>query len=223
VGRIHLGSILGTTITLDVSFLILCALFVLTNIDTSGVQYALLWVPVLFISILFHELAHAAAIGIFGFGPSQILLQGVGGVTINERRARPWQDLLISAAGPASSILLAWMVGLIMFQTPWGHRDPFLAALLPLLRIANIYWAIFNLMPVAPLDGYGVVRNLLRIFLDERRAFAIAIWISIIVGSLLAIASLALRQFFIAILLLWYVRASYMQWQFFRSIDRTND
>ena len=48
MGRIHLGSILGTTITLDVSFLILCALFVMMNLDTSGVQYALLWVPVLF-------------------------------------------------------------------------------------------------------------------------------------------------------------------------------
>ncbi|HYS53942.1 MAG TPA: hypothetical protein VER58_09310 [Thermoanaerobaculia bacterium] len=223
MGRIHLGSILGTTITLDVSFLILCALFVMMNMDTSGVQYALLWVPVLFISILFHELAHAATIGIFGFGPSQILLQGVGGVTINERRARPWQDLFISAAGPASSVLLAWIVGWFMYRAPWGHKDPFLSALLPLLRIANIYWAIFNLMPVAPLDGHGMVRNFLRMFLNERLAFVIAIWISMIVGSLLAIAGLALRQFFLVVLLLWYVRASYMQWQFFRSIDRTND
>jgi len=222
LGRIHLGSILGTTITLDVSFLILCALFVMMNLDTSGVQYALLWVPVLFISILLHELAHAATIGIFGFGPSQILLQGVGGVTINERRARPWQDLFISAAGPASSILLAWGVAWIRGM-PFGHRDPFLVALLPLLQIANIYWAIFNLMPVAPLDGHGMVRNFLRMFLNERLAFVIAIWISIIVGSLLALLSLALRQFFLLVLLLWYVRASYMQWQFFRSIDRTND
>ncbi|PYQ50511.1 MAG: hypothetical protein DMF59_10570 [Acidobacteria bacterium] len=205
MGRIHLGSILGTTITLDVSFLILCALFVMMNLDTSGVQYALLWV-----------------LGIFGFGPSQILLQGVGGVTINERRARPWQDLFISAAGPASSILLAWGVAWIRGM-PFGHRDPFLVALLPLLQIANIYWAIFNLMPVAPLDGHGMVRNFLRMFLNERLAFVIAIWISIIVGSLLALLSLALRQFFLLVLLLWYVRASYMQWQFFRSIDRTND
>src|SRR5260370_786130 len=110
VGRIHLGSILGTTITLDFSFLILVALFVMVNLDQSGPQYALLWIPILFISILFHELAHAAMIGVFGYGPSQIVLQGVGGVTINERRARPWQDLLISSAGPASSVLLASVV-----------------------------------------------------------------------------------------------------------------
>jgi Zn-dependent protease len=223
VGRIHLGSILGTTITLDFSFLILVALFVMVNLDAATPQYALLWIPVLFISILIHELAHAAMIGAFGYGPSQIVLQGVGGVTINERKARPWQDLFISAAGPASSLLLAWIVGLIYYQTPLGHRDPFLMALLPLLRLANIYWAFFNLMPVSPLDGYGIVRNFLRMFLNERTAFTIAIWTSMIVGLLLALASLALKQFFLVVLLLWYVRSSYMQWQFFRSIDRTND
>jgi Zn-dependent protease len=96
-------------------------------------------------------------------------------------------------------------------------------ALLPLLRLANIYWAFFNLMPVSPLDGYGIVRNFLRMFLNERTAFTIAIWTSMIVGLLLALASLALKQFFLVVLLLWYVRSSYMQWQFFRSIDRTND
>jgi Zn-dependent protease len=223
VGRIHLGSILGTTITLDFSFLILVALFVMINLDASKPQEALLWIPILFISILFHELAHAAMIGIFGYGPSAIVLQGVGGVTINERRARPWQDLFISAAGPASSLLLAWIVGLISSRTPIGHHDPFLIALLPLLQIMNIIWAVFNLMPVSPLDGYGMVRNFLRMFLDERTAFKIAIWTSIIVGSLLILLALKFKQFFPAVLLFWYVRSSYMQWQFFRSIDRTND
>jgi len=223
VGRIHLVSILGTTITLDFSFLIVIALFVMSDIEVVGWRYALLWVPVVFISILVHELAHAATIGSFGYGPSHILLQGIGGVTINERRSKPWHDVFISAAGPVSSFLLAWGVLMLMLRVPIASRDPFLAALLPLLRIANIYWAFFNLMPVAPLDGYGVVRNLLRIFLDERLAFTIAIWISIIVGSALAIVGLIFRQYFVALLVLWYVRGSYLQWQFFRSIDHTND
>jgi Zn-dependent protease len=223
LGKIHLGTILGTTITLDFSFLILVALFVMVNLDSSGAQYALLWIPILFISILFHELAHAAMIGVFGYGPSQIVLQGVGGVTINERRARPWQDLFVSAAGPGASLLLAWIVGLIYYRTPIGHHDPFLIALLPLLQWANIVWCIFNLLPVAPLDGYGIVRNFLRMLVDERTAFSIAIWISIVSGSAIAIFLLVKRQFFPMVLLLWYVRSSYVQWQFFRSIDRTND
>ncbi len=223
MGRIHLGSILGTTITLDFSFLFVIVLWILSYIQTAGVRYALLWAPVLLISILVHELAHAATIGIFGYGPSQIFLQGIGGVTINERRARPWQDLLISAAGPAASFLLAWSVSMIVVSVPYARHDPFLVALLPLLAQANLLWAFFNLLPVAPLDGYGILRNFLRMFLNERTSFVIAIWISMVVGGILVVISVFLRQPFVALLLLWFIRSSYMQWQFFRSYNRTDD
>src|SRR6266481_5002362 len=77
MGRIHLGTIFGTTITLDFSFLILIVFFVMTDIQAVGMRYALLWVPVLLISILWHELAHAAMIGALGFGSSSIILEGI--------------------------------------------------------------------------------------------------------------------------------------------------
>jgi Zn-dependent protease len=223
MGRIHLGTILGTTITLDFSFIILIVFFVLSDIERAGIRNALLWAPVLLISILVHELAHAAMIGLLGFGPSQILLQGIGGVTVNERRARPWQDLLISAAGPISSFLLAGGLYVLFINVGFVRHDPFLLALLPLLLRANLWWGVFNLMPVVPLDGAGVVRNFLRLFLNERTAFVISIWISIITGTLLAIAGLVTRWIFLSLLMLWYVRSSYLQWQFFRSYNRTDE
>ena len=223
MGRIHLGTILGTTITLDFSFVILIVFFVLSDIQRAGIRNALLWAPVLLISILVHELAHAAMIGLLGFGPSQILLQGIGGVTVNERRARPWQDLLISAAGPISSFLLAGGLYVLFVNVGFVRQDPFLLALLPLLLRANLWWGVFNLMPVVPLDGAGVVRNFLRLFLNERTAFVISIWISIIIGTLLAIAGLVTRWIFLSLLMLWYVRSSYLQWQFFRSYNRTDE
>src|SRR5216684_2318184 len=216
MGRIHLGTIFGTTITLDFSFLILIVFFVMTDIQAAGMRYALLWIPVLLISILFHELAHAATIGALGFGPSSIVLAGMGGATYNDRNARPWQDLLISAAGPLSSFLLAWLVTLLFASVPIASRDPFLAALLPLLARANWLWGIFNLLPIGPLDGNGILRNFFRLFLRERPAFIISIWISMIVGLGIFILSLIARQIFIALLIAWYVRSSWMQWEFFR-------
>ena len=222
MGRIHLGTIFGTTITLDFSFLILIVFFVLTDIQAAGMRYALLWIPVLLISILFHELAHAATIGALGFGPSSIVLAGMGGATYNDRNARPWQDLLISAAGPLSSFLLAWLVTLLFASVPIASRDPFLAALLPLLARANWWWGIFNLLPIGPLDGNGILRNFFRLFLRERPAFIISIWISMIVGLGIFILSLIARQIFIALLIAWYVRSSWMQWEFFRSHNRTD-
>jgi Zn-dependent protease len=220
--RIHLGTIFGTTITLDFSFLILIVLFIMTDVQQAGMRYALLWAPVLLVSILFHELAHATMIGALGFGSSSIVLEGIGGATYNERRARAWQDLLISAAGPASSFLLWWLTRLLMQTVPYTARDPFLAALLPLLAQANLWWGIFNMLPIGPLDGNGILRNFFRLFLPERPAFIVSIWISMLVGVAIFVLSLIGRQFFIAILVAWYVRSSWMQWQFFRSHNRTD-
>ena len=40
MGRIHLGTILGTTITLDFSFVILIVFFVLSDIERAGIRNA---------------------------------------------------------------------------------------------------------------------------------------------------------------------------------------
>jgi stage IV sporulation protein FB len=223
MGRIHLGTIFGTTIALDFSFLILIVFFVMTtDIQRVGMHYALLWVPVLLISVLWHELAHAAMIGGLGFGSSTIILAGIGGATYNERHARPWQDLLISAAGPASSFLLAWIATLIALNVPVAQTDPFLRALLPFMAWANKWWGIFNLLPIGPLDGNGILRNFFRLFLKERPAFIISIWISILVGVGVVVLALVGSQFFVAILVAYYVWTSWSQWQFFRSHNRTD-
>ncbi len=214
---IHLGSIGGTTIRIDLSFLILIVLFVASDYNPNrGIEYALLWAPVLFISVLVHELAHAAAIALFGYGPSEIVLGGIGGLTMNQRRARPWHDMLISIAGPVSSFGLAYLFAFIFMHAEVTRRDPMLLNLVPLLVLANKWWGIFNLLPVSPLDGGHAVRNFLRIFLKERTAFVIAVWIAIVVGGLLAIVGFVARQFFFALLIAWYVYMNYQQWQYFR-------
>jgi len=222
MGRIHLGTIFGTTITLDFSFLILIAFFVIMDVQTRGMREALLWIPILLISVLFHELAHAATIGALGFGSSAIILQGMGGVTYNDRRAKPWQDLLISAAGPASNFLLAWIVILIVRNVPAASRDPFFIAFLPLLAYINRFWGVLNLLPIGPLDGNHILRNFFRLFLRERPAFIISIWISLIVGVGIFVLCLIRQEVFLAVLVAWFVWSSWQQWELFRSHNRTD-
>ena len=214
---IHLGSIGGTAIRIDLSFLILVGLFVASSYNpTQGIQYALLWAPVLFISVLIHEFAHAAAIALFGYGPSEIILGGIGGVTINKRRARPWHDMVISLAGPLASFGLAWLVAQLFMNMPYARRDPMLLAFLPVLSRMNYLWGILNLMPVAPLDGGHAVRNFLRMFLADRVAFVISVWIAIVAGILIVIAGLRTGYVFLALLIAWYVFMNYQQWQYYR-------
>lgn len=216
---LHLGSIRGTSIDVEPNFIILIIFFVVMNYNPElGIHYALIWIPILFVSVLIHELAHAAAIGVFGFGSSHIILGGMGGVTINQRRARPWQDLIISVAGPASSFLLWWLAVAISQNVALAQTDRMLAALLPRLAAANVFWGIFNLIPVPPLDGGHATRDFFRMFLTERNAFIIAIWIAIIVGSAVALVSLlVLKQIFISLYIAWFVYMAVQQWQYFKS------
>jgi stage IV sporulation protein FB len=222
MGRIHLGTILGTTIELDLSFLFLIALWVFSSVESYGMPAALLWAPVIFISILFHEFAHAAAIGLLGHGPSQIVLQSFGGVTINERRSRHWQDILISAAGPAASFLLAWLVTILWQNVAYFQHDNFFRSLFPLLRWANIAWGKFNLLPIIPLDGAGIVRNFLRMFLREQSAFVISVWLSIVTAAAVIVVMVLGKQWFVAVLLGWFLYLSWQRWEFYRQTNRTD-
>ena len=214
---IHLGSIGRTSIDIDLSFLIIMGLFVATFYNREmGLKYALLWAPVLFLSVLLHELAHAGAIGAFGYGASQIILGGMGGVTINQRRARPWQDMIICAAGPASSFVIAWLTTLVMVNAPIAGHDPMLIAFLPMMQKANVWWGVFNLIPVNPMDGGHIVRNFLRMFLKERAAFAVAVWIAIIVGAAIVALGIYIGFYLLALLIAWYVFINIQQWRQFR-------
>ena len=214
---LHLGTIRGTTIAVDFSFLIILALFVASAYNPNlGVHYALLWAPVLFISVLIHELAHAAAIGIFGYGSSEIVLGGMGGVTMNARRARPWHDMIISIAGPLSSFALAWAMIQLRSRVAVVHTDAMLVVFVPMLIQANVWWGIFNLLPISPLDGGHAVRNFLRMFMKDKTAFVIAVWIAIVVGSIVAVLALRFRWIFLALIIAWFVYTNYQQWKYYR-------
>jgi Zn-dependent protease len=220
MGRLHLGTILGTTIAVDFSFVIVIAFFVL--FDTRGMPEALLWAPVIFISILFHELAHAAMIAIFGYGSSEIVLGGFGGVTMNRRNAKHWQDMLISAAGPAASFLLAGVAWFLLLRIPYLQHDRFFLSFIPLLNYANVLWGEFNLVPMIPLDGSGVLRNFLGMFLRDRTAFLIGIWASFLSGAGLLFYAALRRDIFFALFVLWFLRITYEQWVFYKKYNRTD-
>lgn len=214
---LHLGSIRGTSIDVDFNFLFLVLFFVLVNYDQQmGVQYALIWIPILFISVLVHELAHAGMIGLLGFGSSHIVLTGTGGVTMNQRRAKPWQDLLISLAGPASSFLLWVICGWAAYNVPFFRIDKMFRVLMPSLAWANFWWGCFNLIPVPPLDGGHATREFLRMFLSERRAFIISIWIALVVGGAIAVWELYQRNFIIGVYIGFFVYLAYQQWVYFK-------
>lgn len=213
----RLGSIGGTSIHVEISFLILAGLFVILDIERGlPIERALLWIPILLLSVLVHEIGHAATIAMFGFGRSAIVLGGFGGVTINQRRSVPWKEIVISLAGPGFSLLLAFLLVFGVRTFPALVRDPMLAAFIPLMIWANQVWAVFNLVPIFPLDGGQALQNLVRFFTTDRRAVAVSIVSSIVLGVLVLVLALVSRWFFLAILAAMLLMQNYNRWQLWR-------
>jgi Zn-dependent protease len=200
---LRIGNLGGTTIDIDFSFIFLCAIFVLRDWGGRDPSQALLWIPVILVSLLGHELAHAATIAILGMGSSHIVLGGMGGVTINQRISRPWKDVLISLAGPIASFGVAGIVYLSR------QVNPFLS----MLYGANILWGFFNLLPIHPLDGGQALRNFLTLFIGAPKAFAASTWIGIAIGAALAIYAVITGEMYLAILMGYFVFMNYAGWQ----------
>ena len=71
-----------------------------------------------------------------------------------------WGELLISIAGPGSNLLIALIIGLIIRF--WGASFPPSIIQISLYKVViKIVLAIFNLIPVPPLDGSKVLFSLL--------------------------------------------------------------
>lgn len=81
-------------------------------------------------------------------------------VYIDQRRLRNrWWKSAVSAAGPAASALvaLALAIGFRLLRSRNGESSPWILPALACLILLQIFAALFNLLPIPPLDGYGIL------------------------------------------------------------------
>lgn len=185
----------------------------LLGLSTGNIFTLLIWVAVVFVSILVHELGHAVTANYYGRDP-QIELYSMGGLTISRRYSMlsyP-KEILMSFSGPLAGFILGGLV--FAFSYFFG---PFPNAIvrytISSLLWVNIGWGIVNLIPMLPLDGGAIMRSLyhwLRNPYDERTPLKISIGFGIlaILGSLY----LAMRGggLYIVLLAAWLTYNNYM-------------
>ena len=107
-------------------------------------------------SVLAHELGHCVVALRYGLPVRRLRLFLLGGISeVGRSPAKPAQEGLIAAAGPAVSIALALAFGATLFVVPQG--GPIWLLLLE-TTLANAAVAVFNLLPGLPLDGGRMLR-----------------------------------------------------------------
>lgn len=207
-------SIAGIPVRVHPLFWLIALLF---GFSANNLVYTFLWVLVVFVSILIHELGHAFAFRRYGLR-SSIVLHFAGGLTVPESVSwgsawanvalSPRQEIFISLAGPFAGFLFAafviggvfaaggsvatnWLLGFIPLPAaallPVGGA--ILSTLATLLLFVNIFWGLINLVPVYPLDGGNVARYALLQY-DPRDGVRKSLWVSTIAGGIMAVMGL---------------------------------
>jgi stage IV sporulation protein FB len=119
----------------------------------------LIWLACGFLSILVHELGHALAFRAFGSW-SAITLHGFGGYAEAPEPPRAaWQRMLVALAGPAAGFTLCGVAFALRTATAGGGLPEYARNALNFLFVMNLFWNLFNLLPVLPFDGGRVFRE----------------------------------------------------------------
>jgi Zn-dependent protease/predicted transcriptional regulator len=110
-------------------------------------------------SLVFHETAHSLVARHYGMPMRGITLFIFGGVAeMTTEPGRPRDELLMAAAGPASSLLLAGILFLLFNAISAWDGPVSVATTFWYLAFINLTLAVFNLVPAFPLDGGRILR-----------------------------------------------------------------
>lgn len=185
---------------------------------------ALLVLPVIFVSIFWHEMGHALTALYFG-QKVRINFEALGGMTYRQGpRLKLWQEFLVVLNGPLFGFSLLFFSLLILALNP--KPGPTLGVLLFSSIYINLVWTLLNLIPVGPLDG----GRLLGITLEGAFGFQ-GVRLNFLIGTILGVTVGATAFFFFKqpiIGLLFFLLAfeSFRGWQMalpMREQDRDED
>ncbi len=165
----------------------------------------ILWLPGVIIALTFHEYAHGLVADWLGdptpryqgrltlnplphldpLGFILLLIAHFGWAKpvqvnpLNFRGDRYKGMLLVALAGPAMNLLVAFTATLIATLAIPAGSGGYLPAIMEGLIFINIYLAVFNLIPIPPLDGSQALAGLLRnseiVYTLQRYGFIILI------------------------------------------------
>lgn len=176
----------------------------------------LVWVGIIFFSVLFHEFGHALTALLFK-QEAKIQLIALGGVTSYEGpKMRFWQQFIVVFNGPFAGFLLFLLATFLLHTVSFS---PFMQGVFKITQIANLFWTVVNLLPVIPLDG----GQLLRIVLEASfgvKGFKVSLLIGAILSGLLSFYFFLIQAFLIGALFFLFAFQSFGSWRHCRHVTK---
>ena len=205
---IPVGRVFGVDVRIHLTFFILPMFIFWTEYaahqGSANGPRDLALVGIILASVVAHECGHIFAARRVGLIPKAVILLPLTGVALyDESRVEKLQpagsvwkrDVRLAVIGPLLSLALACLTAVAVVASGHGTdlwKWPFLQAgkLSCSLVWANLYLAIFNLMPAYPLDGGRILRAFLSRKLDAASATRRAVSISNAIAMVLMLAGL---------------------------------
>lgn len=171
--HIKLGRIFGVAVGLHYSWIIIALLVTLSlrsqfAVDHPNWDASTTWIIAIitgllfFVSILLHELSHAAVAKLRGIPVRAITLFALGGVAqIEKDAADAKSEFWMGIIGPITSFVIGLVCLALAWLFGWDLASEAVsapAAMFMWLGFINIALAIFNMIPGFPLDGGRVLR-----------------------------------------------------------------
>jgi Zn-dependent protease len=175
----------------------LTSAFLAWDQQNSDVRVMVVRILCIFVAILVHEMGHALMNKIFGFH-SEIVLYFFGGYATSTRHST-WRDIAVSAAGPGAGFLLyfgIYALARVWITSGWFFENRetnfLLANAIDFSLFINLAWNAMNLVPVIPLDGGQICRELC-LWFSRARGMEICLIISTVAAAGLAAWSIMAR------------------------------
>jgi len=188
-------AVFGFPLRIDLFFFVTAAL-----IGRQEPLWTLVWVVVVLIGVLAHELGHAFAGRRLGLEP-WIQLMAFGGMTgwMRPRPLTAGQKILISAAGPAVGISIGGAVLVAGFAGVFAGASPAVLRVLNFVVWVNLGWGVLNLLPILPLDGGHILASVAGLVAGRNGRIAALIF-SIVLTVAIGLWALSAGQWWIGIL-----------------------
>ncbi|MDB5312997.1 MAG: hypothetical protein JWO38_7199 [Gemmataceae bacterium] len=161
--------------------------------------------------VLLHELGHVLACRRVGGVADRVVLWPLGGLAFVRPPLRPGAALWTTVAGPLVNLALVPVtLGLLALSSLAGDTPGAgdLYTFIYTITILNIFIIVFNLLPIYPLDGGRILREVMWFWVGRAPSLAVAAGLGVVFGAGLVVFAVANQEWWLAALAAFLVIGS---------------